>query len=287
MADSTDTTLHNFVPEYWSKKLGPRLHDAGVMAKCVNRNYEGEIKQAGDTVKINFVDTIAVNSYGSDSLTYETPKTKQVQLEIDQKKYFAFAVDDISKVQSNVELTNKYIAEAKKAIELVQDTFLLSKRADVDSGNVISPVTASSSNIYDFFVSLKIALRNANAINQAGKTANGKLPWAVINPAVEKLIILSDEYRNRSTTQTDKLIREGSIFEYAGFDIMSATNLKAADGSVEVLAGVDEAITFASQITKIECIRDKDRFQDLVRGLYVYGAKTVDGKMLAKGTLTL
>lgn len=295
MADSTNTTLHNFVPEYWSKKLGPKLHDAGVMAKCVNRNYEGEIKQAGDTVKINFVDGIAVNTYGSNNLSYETPKSKQKQLEIDQKKYFAFAVDDISKVQSNVELTNKYIAEAKKSIELVQDTFLLSKRADVDSGNVVTGVTASKSNIYDFFVSLKIALRNANAINQAGKAANGKRPWVVINPAVEKLIILSDEYRNRSTQATDKIIREGAVFEYAGFDVLSATNLKAvttgSDSSavttVEILAGVDEAITFASQITKIECIRDKDRFQDLVRGLYVYGAKTVEGKLLAKGTLTL
>lgn len=295
MTDSTNTTLHNFVPEYWSKKLGPRLHDAGVMSKCVNRNYEGEIKNAGDVVKINFVDGIAVNTYGSGNLSYETPKSKQKQLEIDQKKYFAFAVDDISKVQSNVELTNKYIAEAKKSIELAQDTFLLSKRADVDAGNVIDGVTASKSNIYDFFVSLRTALRNANAINQAGKGANGKRPWAVINPAVEKLIILSDEFRSRSTQATDKIIREGAIFEYAGFDILSATNLKSAttgEGSskttsVEILAGVDEAITFASQITKIECIRDKDRFQDLVRGLYVYGAKTVEGKLLAKGTLTL
>lgn len=299
MTDSTNTTVHNFVPEYWSKKLGPRLHDSGVMAKCVNRNYEGEIKNSGDVVKINFVDGIAVNTYGTGNITYETPKSKQKQLEIDQKKYFAFAVDDIAKVQSNVELTNKYIDEAKKSIELEKDTFLLTKRADVDSNNVIGEITGLSSNIYDFFVSLRTALRNSNAINQSGKAANGKRPWVVINPAIEKLIILSDEFRKRSTSVTDKIIRENAIFEYAGFDVLCATNLKVATTttgsgeqavttkSVEVLAGVDEAITFAGQITKIECIRDKDRFQDLVRGLYVYGAKTVEGKLLAKGTIKL
>lgn len=289
MADLTDKTLHVFVPEYWSKKLGPKLNDAGVMAKCVNRNYEGEIKQSGDKVNIQTIGDIATNTYGADNIVYEDPSADTRQLVVDQKKYFAFSVDDIAKVQANTELTNKYINQAKKSIALAQDTYLLSKRADVDSTNIITGITASKSNIYDFFVSLRTALRNSNAITQEGKTTDGKRPWVVINPAIEKLIILSDEYRNRSTSETDKFIRNGSIFQYAGFDVMSATNLKEVTEtkSVEVLAGVDDAITFASQLVKIESMRDKDRFRDLVRGLYVYGAKTVNGKLLAKGTLTL
>lgn len=291
MADSIDTTVHVFVPEYWSKKLGPKLHDCGVMSKCVNRNYEGEIKQAGDKVNIQFIGDITANTYGTSNIAYQTLAASSKQLEIDQKKYFAFAVDDIAKVQANVELTNKYIAEAKKSIELVKDTFLLSKRADVDSGNVIAASTPTKSTIYDLFVDLRTKLRNTNAINQAGKAANGKRPWVVVNPAIEKLIILSDEFRARSTQATDKIIREGAVFEFAGFDVLSATNLKSTTAnsttSVEILAGVDEAITYADQITKIECIRDKDKFQDLVRGLYVYGAKTVNGKLLAKATINL
>ena len=39
---------------------------------------------------------------------------------------------------------------------------------------------------------------------------------------------------------------------------------------------------FASQLAKIESLRDKDSFSDLVRGLYLYGAKTVQPKALAK-----
>ena len=35
-------------------------------------------------------------------------------------------------------------------------------------------------------------------------------------------------------------------------------------------------------MTKIESLRDKDSFSDLVRGLYLYGAKTVQPKALAK-----
>ena len=260
--------------------------DAGVMMKCVNRNYEGEIKNAGDKVHIQGIGDITVNSYTSDNITYQSLTTDQRDLEIDQKKYFAFAVPDIEKIQANVELTDKYTAKAKKAIELAKDTFLLSKRTDVAAANILSDVSPSANNIYDTFVNLRTVLREANAINQAGKAENGKRPWVVVNPQVEKLIILSKEFTSRSTSATDKLIRDGAIFEYAGFDVFSATNLKKAGGKIEILAGVDEAITFASQITKIEALRDKDHFQDLVRGLYVYGAKTVNNTLLAKVAFT-
>ena len=39
---------------------------------------------------------------------------------------------------------------------------------------------------------------------------------------------------------------------------------------------------FATQLSKIESLRDKDSLSDLVRGLYLYGAKTVQPDALAK-----
>lgn len=285
MADNTETNLHVFSPTFWSKKLGAKFNDAGVMMACVNKDYEGEIKQAGNKVNVQYVDGVVVSTLGSDAINYQDLTASSKQLEIDQKKYFAFAVPDIAKVQANVTLMDKYIGEAKKSIELTKDTYLLSKRADVVAGNVLTEIKPTSSNIYDIFASLRTTLRNANAINQAGKSPDGKRPWVVINPAIEKLIITSDVYKNRSTSVTDKIIRDGAIFEFAGFDILSATNLKAVSNKVEILAGINDAITCASQIVKIETLRDKDQFQDLVRGLYVYGAKTFNGKLLAKVSL--
>ena len=63
---------------------------------------------------------------------------------------------------------------------------------------------------------------------------------------------------------------------------MQNQHLHAVSGKYYVLAGTNEAITFASQLAKIESLRDKDSFSDLVRGLYLYGAKTVQPKALAK-----
>ena len=65
-------------------------------------------------------------------------------------------------------------------------------------------------------------------------------------------------------------------------DVLVSTNLKAdANGAIPLLAGTNAAITFASQVAKIEKIRDINTFSDLVRGLYLYGAKVVQPAALA------
>lgn len=292
VATKNTKTLGVFIPEFWSKKLNKKLDDVGVMKDCVNRKYEGEIKKCGDQVNIMEVGDITINNHNSaNALTYQTLTATDLALLIDQEKYFAFKINDVTKVQANQELTDKYISRAAFAIEMVKDTFLLSKRADVHSDNVVPTMTLTKDNVYQLFVELKKRLRKANAISQKGKDANGRRPWAVVNPDIESLILLSPEMKDRGSALVDKNIREGTVYDFCGFDVMVATNMKSVTESgttsVEVLAGIEDAITFAGQISKVEHLRDKDGFNDLVRGLYVYGGKTLLPKGLAKCSCTL
>ena len=294
VATRSTKTLGVFIPEYWSKKLNKQLEDVGVMKDCVNREYEGEIKNAGDKVNIQEVGEIEISSYTPDAsdfsgITYQKLEGTTQALEIDQQKYFAFEIDDITKAQSNVKLTDKYIAKAAHAIEMSKDTFLLSKRADVHTDNVVSGYGSSSTkltkdNVYQMFVELKKKLRNANAISQKGKDAMGKRPYAVVNPDIEALILLSPEMKDRGSALADKTVREGTVYDFCGFDVMVATNMKTVSNVVEVIAGIEDAITFAGQVSKVEHIRSEKGFKDLVRGLYLYGAKTVIPKGLAKAS---
>ena len=276
-------TLGVFIPEFWSQKLNKKLDDVGVMKECVNRAYEGEIKKCGDKVNIMEVGDITINDHKEGTaLTYQKLTGTDMSLVIDQEKYFAFKINDVTKVQANQKLTDKYINRAAFAIEMVKDTFLLSKRADVHTDNVVPGVKVTKDNIYEVFVSLRTALRNANAISQKGKDASGRRPWAVVNPDIEKLILLSPEMKDRGSALVDKTIREGTVYDFAGFDVMVATNMKKISNKVEILAGIEDAITFAGQVSKLEHLRDQDGFNDLVRGLYVYGGKTLLPKGLAK-----
>ena len=118
-------------------------------------------------------------------------------------------------------------------------------------------------------------LKNSNAVY------NGAKPWVVINPEIEACLLQSPEFISAYNV-ADRTLREGAIGRIAGLDVLVSTNLTATDGKYYVLAGTNDAITFASQLAKIESLRDKDSFSDLVRGLYLYGAKTVQPKALAK-----
>ena len=278
MTDFT-TSYSAFIPQLWSKKLNQMLEKNCVMMQCVNRNWEGEISQQGDTVKIITPADVTVSTLTGDDITYSTLTPTSQDLIIDQKKFFAFKIDDVAKVQSNTDIMEAHLANAKKAIEEVQDSYLLAMHTDVKEANTVgsesSPVTLDKSTIYENFVKLSLALKNSDAVY------TGTRPWVVINPNIESYLLQSPEFI-QAYNVADKTLREGAIGRIAGMDVLVSTNLTDIDSKYYVLAGTNDAITFASQLAKIESLRDKDSFSDLVRGLYLYGAKTVQPNALAK-----
>ena len=272
-----------FIPEIWSTKLQELLYNSGTMMQCVNKKYEGEIKDAGDTVKIRSRSGVNVSTYTGSAITYAKGTPTVQELLIDQQKFWAIQVGDIAQAQSDVAIMNEYIEEAKIQIDLVKDTFLLGKHSDVPAGNIIgteaTPQAITPSTVYGLFVKLAKVLKRANAIAK-GK----KVPFVVVNPEVEAVLLQAPEFIH-PTNAGDTILREGSIGKIAGLDVLVSTNLTVTTGSpnrIYVLAGTEDAITFASQVVKVEKLRDKDTFSDLVRGLYVYGAKTVQPNALAK-----
>ena len=284
MAETTQSTTSNssysaFIPELWSQKLNNMLEKNCVMLQCVNRNWEGEIKNQGDTVKIITPAKVSVSTLTDDNISYSSLAPTSMDLKIDQKKFFAFKIDDVSAVQSNTDIMEAHLSNAKKAIEEVQDSYLLGLHTDVPTANIVgseeSPITLSKTTIYENFVNLALALKNSDAVHP------GVRPWVVINPTIESYLLQSSEFISAYNV-ADETLREGSIGRIAGMDVLVSTNLTDVDSKYYVLAGTNEAITFASQLSKIESLRDKDSFSDLVRGLYLYGAKTVQPKALAK-----
>ena len=268
-----------FIPEIWSQKLNNMLEKECVMLQCVNRNWEGEIKNQGDKVKIITPADVTISTLSSDSISYSELEPTAQELVIDQKKFFAFKINDVAAVQANTDIMEAHLKNARKAIEEVQDAYLLSQHANVDSNNIVgsdaSPVALDKSTIYSKFVDLALCLKNSNAVT------SGVRPWVVINPKIESYLLQSTEFIGAHKV-ADETLREGAIGRIAGMDVLVSTNLTAVSGKYYVLAGTNDAITFASQLAKIESLRDKDSFSDLVRGLYLYGAKTVQPKALAK-----
>lgn len=284
MADETSTAHYSaFIPEIWSQKLNNMLTKNCVMLQCVNKNYEGEIKNQGDTVRIITPAAVSISTVTDSVITYNELNPTETDLVIDQKKFFAFKIGDVAKAQANQDIMEAHLQNAKSAIETVQDAYLLGQHAFVDANNLVGteaiPITLDTSTIYKNFVNLALRLKNSDAVS------NNQKPWVVINPTIESYLLQSTEFISAYNV-ADETLREGAIGRIAGMDVLVSTNLTATNGKFYVLAGTNEAITFASQLSKIESLRDKDSFSDLVRGLYLYGALTVQPKSLAKMIVT-
>lgn len=278
-----ETAYSVFIPEIWSQKLNYMLTKECVMLQCVNRNWEGEIKNQGDKVKIIQPADVTISTLGTDTLEYKELAPTSMDLVIDQKKFFAFKINDVAQVQANTDIMEAHLRNAKKAIEEVQDAYLLSLHKDVTEANTVgsetSAVTLDKTTIYSKFVELALCLKNSDAVSA------GVRPWVVINPTVESYLLQSSEFISAHNV-ADKTLREGAIGRIAGMDVLVSTNLTDVSGKYYVLAGTNEAITFASQLAKIESLRDQSSFSDLVRGLYLYGAKVVQPNALAKMIVT-
>ncbi len=279
----TENAYSAFIPEIWSQKLNNLLSKECVMLQCVNRNWEGDIKNQGDKVKIITPAAVTVSTMSTSNIEYNELKPTSTDLVIDQQKFFAFKINDVAKVQSNADIMEAHLRNAKNAIEEAQDSHILSLHTEVEEANTVgsdsAAVTLDASTIYSKFVSLALCLKNSNAVKA------GARPWVVINPTIESYLLQSSEFISAYNV-ADKTLREGAIGRIAGMDVLVSTNLQAVSEKYYVLAGTNEAITFASQLAKIESLRDQNSFSDLIRGLYLYGAKVVNPKALAKMVVT-
>ena len=276
-----------FTPEVMSKKMLRNLDANSVWKGLVNHNWEGEIKEAGDTVIINQYGDIAVKDYViGTAIEYEHPEGENLILKVDQQKYFAFFIDKISRVQAKPELINGYFDRAKVAINLEKDTYLSTLAfAGIDAGNIENTTGLSKDTVYGYFTALMGKLRWANVIQSNGVGFDGKRPFAVVDPDVLGVILAAPE-NLKSTAEGDKTSREGTVVKFAGCDIKVSTN--ADKDSKKVIVGTTEAITLADQITETQTVRDKDAIGGAYcSGLYVYGAKVVQPKALAGGTVTI
>ena len=277
-----------FIPELWSARLLYALEKAHVATNLVNRNYEGEIRNHGDTVHINTIGAITVKSYAknTDIADPEVLSTTDQTLVVDQSKYFNFQVDDVDKVQAAGELVDTAMGRAAYALADVSDAYLFGViAAGAAAGNTIgsaaAPVALTASNVYENIVKLKTKLDKAN-VPSTGRTI-------VVPPDVHSLLLLDDRFAKSTATAGQEALINGLVGRIAGFDVYMSNNVKTGIGTdtgktpyFEITAQITDATTYAEQVIKTEAYRMEKRFADAVKGLHVYGAKVTDGTKIAK-----
>lgn len=257
-------SLQNYVPTVWSPALLTAFRKRFVFGGLVNRNYQGAISRFGDSVKITTPAPITVGNYAG-TVTYQAPTSTQQTLVIDQDKYWAFEVDDLEQVQSNVALMAPYIEEAAVSLADAVDADLAGLYAS--SGLTSIALDLGTDDFYDKMVLAGQQLDEAN-VPRTGR-------WVVMTPKGYADILKNDAFIH-ATSSADQVIRTGQVGSITGFTVYVSNNIvNSASNTFQYVYGTNQAITFAEQLVKVESLRRDASFDDAIRGRLVFGRKVV------------
>lgn len=302
---STDYVAAGFIPEIWSGKLIEKFYAATVLAAISNTDYEGEIKSYGDRVKIRTKPTLLINNYlVNGDLALQRPAGSNVELTIDQGKYFAAILDDVIEKQSDINNLSIWADDASEQMKIAVDTdvlmFILNAAdarnmgatAGVISGNVnlgtsASPVATVGRNPSTGQVEIiDVILRVGQCLDEYNIPETGRwivMPtWATFQlkrSELREVFVSGDQVsilRNGRFGQVDRFVI------YASNLLPNGTPAGLGAGVYPIYGGHAHGLTFASQLTNVETIRSERTFGQILRGLQVYGRQVLDGKALCQ-----
>jgi N4-gp56 family major capsid protein len=282
-------SITRFRPEIWSANLLVALRKALVYGSpdVVNKDYEGEIAEFGDTVKITSISRPTIGTY-TPNVTVITPEQlqdAQRNLVIDQSKYFAFEVDDVDARQARGNVMPQAADESAFGLADVIDQYIASMYTGVPAANALGSITVNSAttptDAYDkVLVPLKIKLDKANVPTQGR--------FIVVTPELHGCLLRDNRFTKVNEAGTDDGLRNGHVGRASGFDIKLSNNTPNTTGAeFAIIGGTNMGISYAEQINKVEAYRPQSSFADALKGLALYGAKLVRPDALATALVTV
>lgn len=262
----------NFIPTVWSAKIQAERERQVIAAKLCWREFEGEIKDSGDTVKIQGVKRPTVGQYVKNStvITPENLNDDSTILTIDRADYFAFEIDDIDKQQAKGSLMSAQMKEATAAMAESMDDYIYGKYAErgteIDCANMTSATTISK-----IASGLKALWDN--------KVPKNEEVFLEVSPGfLEKILLAEISF----ATPNDGVITNGytGTITKLGLKVFMSNGIYNDDTYDYCFLRTRKAIALADQFNKIEPYRPESAFSDAVKGLHLYGAKVIRPKEL-------
>ena len=304
-----------FIPTLWSGKLLAKFYQNTMLSEVTNTDYEGELKNQGDTVRIRLAPSISISDYTvGQNLSYEVPTPIFQDMQVNKGKYFGVQVNDVLSYQSDMNLMNMFTEDAAKQLkiaienEVFFNSFVTEGPAAANEGGTAGAISAAYNLGTDVAPIdqatpenvLKAILRMSTVLDEQNVPEDGR--FLIISPFDRHLLMQSNIAQAYFTGDQSSTIRSGKIGMLDRFSVyvsnllpkgeagkalvagLSATSTGGAVTNAKarrtMIAGTKAATSFAMTINKTEPLRNQTDFGDIVRGLAVYGRKVVKPEAL-------
>jgi hypothetical protein len=308
----------SFIPTLWSGKLLAKFYQNTMLSEIMNTDYEGELKNKGDTIRIRTAPSITINDYtgAGSTLATEVPVPIFQDMQVNKAKYFSVQTNDVLAQQADMDLMNMFTEDAAKQLKIaIEDevffnTFVTNGPAAANAGATAGAISANynlGTDLAPVAVSgaasaglLNTILAMSAALDEQNVPEDGR--FLVISPFDRQILMQTNIAQAYFTGDSSSIIRTGKIGMLDRFTVyvsnllpkgaaakalvpgLSATSggatLASALARRTMVAGTKHACSFAMTISKTEPLRNQTDFGDIVRGLAVYGRKVVKNEAL-------
>ncbi|MEV2279185.1 phage capsid protein [Nocardiopsis sp. NPDC049922] len=320
---ANNNTLGTFIPEIWSSQLFVDLESALILSGGLisNRQYEGEIRNQGDTVRIpHFLDKASVGEgYDPYSEIGEANRAESDSLliRIDQARTIHFEVDDLHQLQTSQGLNlmqNLTSTHARALAESMDRHVAATVKAAINgldhnfgdgtlhgSVKMITP-PANGAEIYSKVIEARTIL-DINNVPENGR-------YLLIGPAEYAMILLDPNFIDASKYGAGSVLVNGEVGRIAGMTVILSntigshlTDAQYADlpgvagaygvrkpnsggHDIHMIVGHSMALSTIGSLTRLEAYRPEKKFTNAVKGLYVFGSKLMRPEaMVVVGTV--
>jgi hypothetical protein len=314
--NTTTAYSGTFIPTLWSKKLLVKFYEQTMLSEITNTDYEGELKNMGDTVRIRTTSSMNIRDYEVGmNLQYEVPEPIYQDMQINKGKYYGVKVADLLQKQADLDLMNMFTEEAAKQLKIAieEEVFFNSFVTEGPDSNNMGATAGELSASYNLGTDaapisssdpenvLNAILRMASVLDEQNVPSDGR--WLIMSPYDRHILMQSDIAASFFSGDSSSIVRTGKIgvidrfTTYVSNLLPRGTTSKAlVPGRTDVstgassggalprrvmVAGTKHAISFAATMNKTEPMRDPTDFGDIMRGLSIYGRKVIKPEALA------
>lgn len=266
-------SVTNFIPTIWHDQVLEKYYETAVFRPLMNTSYTGDIKQFGDTVKINSLNDTDDAAY-SGSVTYSDLDDASRILQINQKRYVARKIDDVDNAQTNPKLMGQVSKLFSDGFLRTQEAYLaaLYSEAGIVSGGTTNVTSVTSANAISTIGDIAVGMDEAEVPD------DGRV--AIVPPWLAQKIVLAGVVRD---TDNSAILSAGYIGSFQGFQVYKSNRISHSSTTwyAPMFFRRNDTIALAEQLLTLEAQRLIDQFGDGMRALLVYGAKVVRPESLA------
>lgn len=251
-------SVENFKPTLWEGALIHNFHQVSVADALCTKPASIQ----GNKVIFNRIGAGAIKDY-TGKIDWDAISTTPIEMTFPTKKYFAFSLEDVDKVQLKADVMSATTSEhAALLAEQYDKDFFVTLAAGADTKNKIGSASSkkevSQYNLYDYIVDLGVLLGK----QKVPKTER----FCTVDTELLGLLSKDPRFTSNPTVLANGIVDGATI---GGMQIV-CTECKPAN---QIIAHHRSAIGAAKQLDEMEAMRLQTSFADGIRGLCMYGSK--------------